>query len=161
MPSSAVPSASRNLIRESLRIAGEKVPRDRHIEIRHPYSGELIGTAPKATLEDVRRALRIARGFKSPLTRHERYKILMKAGAIIAAKREDLARLITLESGLCLKDVRLCLAAAESLGVPLGVGSAVCELLQRTVSSLGADTDFTAMAKIVESDAGLDPNRSA
>jgi phosphonoacetaldehyde dehydrogenase len=104
MPSSAVPSASRNLIRESLRIAGEKVPRDRHIEIRHPYSGELIGTAPKATLEDVRRALRIARGFKSPLTRHERYKILMKAGAIIAAKREDLARLITLESGLCLKD---------------------------------------------------------
>jgi 3-hydroxyisobutyrate dehydrogenase-like beta-hydroxyacid dehydrogenase len=64
-------------------------------------------------------------------------------------------------SGLCLKDVRLCLAAAESLGVPLGVGSAVCDLLQRTVSSLGADSDFTAMAKIVESDSGLDPNRSA
>ena len=64
-------------------------------------------------------------------------------------------------SGLCLKDVRLCLAAAQSLGVPLGVGSAVCDLLQRTVSSLGADSDFTAMAKIVESDAGLDPNRSA
>jgi 3-hydroxyisobutyrate dehydrogenase-like beta-hydroxyacid dehydrogenase len=64
-------------------------------------------------------------------------------------------------SGLCLKDVRLCLAAAESLGVPLGVGSAVCNLLQRTVSTLGADSDFTAMAKIVESDSGLDPNRSA
>jgi 3-hydroxyisobutyrate dehydrogenase-like beta-hydroxyacid dehydrogenase len=64
-------------------------------------------------------------------------------------------------SGLCLKDVRLCLAAAESLGVPLGVGSAVCDLLQRTVSSLGADSDFTAMAKTVESDSGLDPNRSA
>ena len=64
-------------------------------------------------------------------------------------------------SGLCLKDVRLCLTAAESLGVPLRVGSAVGELLQRTVSSLGADSDFTAMAKIVESDSGLDPNRSA
>jgi 3-hydroxyisobutyrate dehydrogenase-like beta-hydroxyacid dehydrogenase len=64
-------------------------------------------------------------------------------------------------SGLCLKDLRLCLAAAESLQVPLGVGSAVCNLLQRTVSSLGADADFTAMAKIVESDSGLDPNRSA
>ncbi len=38
-------------------------------------------------------------------------------------------------SGLCLKDIRLCLAAAESLGVPLGVGAAVCDLLQRTVSS--------------------------
>jgi 3-hydroxyisobutyrate dehydrogenase-like beta-hydroxyacid dehydrogenase len=64
-------------------------------------------------------------------------------------------------SGLCLKDIRLCLAAAESLGVPLGVGAAVCDLLQRTVSSLGADADFTAMAKIVESDSGLDPNRPA
>ena len=51
-----------------------------------------------------KRALKIARGFSSTLTRHERYKILMKAGAIIAAKRDELARLITLESGLCLKD---------------------------------------------------------
>jgi 3-hydroxyisobutyrate dehydrogenase-like beta-hydroxyacid dehydrogenase len=64
-------------------------------------------------------------------------------------------------SGLCLKDLRLCLAAAESLGVPLSVGSAVRDLLQRTVSSLGADSDFTSMAKIVESDSGLDPNRAA
>ncbi len=63
-------------------------------------------------------------------------------------------------SGLCLKDVRLCVAAAESLGVPLGVGSAVQGLLQRTVSTLGADSDFTSMARIVESDSGLDPNRS-
>jgi len=64
-------------------------------------------------------------------------------------------------SGLCLKDVRLCLSAAQTLGVPLGVGSAVCDLLQRTVDSLGADADFTAMAKTVESDSGLDPNRPA
>ena len=62
-------------------------------------------------------------------------------------------------SGLCLKDVRLCLAAARALGVPLGVGSAVCELLERTVRTLGEDSDFTAMTKIVESDAGLDPER--
>jgi 3-hydroxyisobutyrate dehydrogenase-like beta-hydroxyacid dehydrogenase len=62
---------------------------------------------------------------------------------------------------LCLKDVRLCLAAAQSLQVPLGVGTAVSELLQRTVTTLGADADFTAMAKIVESDAGLDPDRPA
>ncbi|GAC1672002.1 MAG: phosphonoacetaldehyde dehydrogenase [Steroidobacteraceae bacterium] len=90
--------------RESLRIAGEKVFRDRHIEVRHPYSGELAGTVAKATLEDVKRALRIARNFRSPLTRHDRYQILMKTGAIISSRRDDIARLITLESGLCLKD---------------------------------------------------------
>ena len=78
--------------------------RDRVIEVRHPYTGALAGTVPKATIEDVKRALKIARGFRSTLTRHERYKILMKAGAIIASKRDHLARLITLESGLCLKD---------------------------------------------------------
>jgi phosphonoacetaldehyde dehydrogenase len=95
---------SRTVIRESLRIAGEKVSRDRIVEVRHPFNGELIGTVPKATLDDVKRALKIARGFRSTLTRYARYTLLMKAGAIIAAKREDLARLITLESGLCLKD---------------------------------------------------------
>ncbi|HEY6455586.1 MAG TPA: NAD(P)-dependent oxidoreductase [Steroidobacteraceae bacterium] len=64
-------------------------------------------------------------------------------------------------AGLCLKDVRLCVAAAQSLGVALGVGTAVCDLLQRTVTRLGPDSDFTAMAKIVETDSGLDANRPA
>jgi len=104
MVASVVPSAPRELIRASLRIAGEKVHRDRIIEVRHPYSGEVIGTVPKATVEDVKRALKIARGFRATLTRYERYKILMTAGAIIAARRDAVARLITLESGLCLKD---------------------------------------------------------
>ena len=104
MPASAAVAPPREVIRESLRIAGEKQPRDRVIEVRHPYTGAVVGTVPKATLEDVRRALRIARDYRATLTRHARYKILMSAGAIIAAKRDELARLITLESGLCLKD---------------------------------------------------------
>ena len=101
---SAVLASSRPLLQESLRIAGEKVARDRVIEVRHPYSGEVVATVPKATLADVQRALRIAREYRSPLTRHDRYRILMKAGEIIAARRDEIARLITLESGLCLKD---------------------------------------------------------
>lgn len=60
-------------------------------------------------------------------------------------------------AGLCLKDVRLCLEAARELGVPLGVGSAVGGLLERTVATLGADADFTSMTRIVERDAGLNP----
>jgi 3-hydroxyisobutyrate dehydrogenase-like beta-hydroxyacid dehydrogenase len=63
-------------------------------------------------------------------------------------------------AGLALKDLRLCLAAARVLGVPLGVGTAVSQLLERTVTALGEDADFTAMTKIVESDAGLDPERA-
>jgi len=101
---SAVLAPPSPVIRESLRIAGEKVARDRVIEIRHPYTGELVATVPKATLDDVKRALRIARDYRSTLTRHDRYRILMKAGEIVAARRDEIARLITLEAGLCLKD---------------------------------------------------------
>ena len=89
---------------EALRIAGEQVRRDRVIEVRFPYTGEVVATVPKATVEDVRRAFRIAREYKPKLTRYERYRILMRAGEIIASRRDEIARLITLESGLCLKD---------------------------------------------------------
>jgi phosphonoacetaldehyde dehydrogenase len=89
---------------EQLRIAGRKVERDGRIEVRYPYTGELVATVPKATLEDVRSAFKTAREFKSTLTRYDRYKILMRAGEIIAARVPEIARLITLESGLCLKD---------------------------------------------------------
>ena len=90
--------------REAMRIAGEKVHAERVIEIRHPFTGEVVATVPKATVADVRRAFRIAKQYKPKLTRHERYRILMRAGDIIAARKDEIAHLITLESGLCLKD---------------------------------------------------------
>lgn len=90
--------------RESLRIAGEKVHRDRVIEVTYPFTGEVIATVPKATIDDVRRALRIAREFKSPLTRHDRYRILMRAGELVAQRKDEISRTITLESGLSRKD---------------------------------------------------------
>src|SRR5512139_1899031 len=89
---------------ESLRLAGEKVACARSFEVRYPYTGEVVATVPKATIDDVRRAVSIARGYRSKLTRYDRYRILMKAGEIIAGRRDDIARTITLESGLCLKD---------------------------------------------------------
>jgi phosphonoacetaldehyde dehydrogenase len=89
---------------EAMRIAGERVRSDRVIEVRYPYTGELVATVPKATVDDVRRAIAIAREYKPTLTRHERFRILNKAGELIALRRDAIARQITLESGLCLKD---------------------------------------------------------
>jgi len=93
-----------SVMHETLRIAGDKVRRDRVIEVRFPYTGEVVATVPKATVEDVKRAFRIAREYQPKLTRYERYRILMRAGEIIAGRRDEIARLITLEAGLCLKD---------------------------------------------------------
>ncbi len=90
--------------REALRIAGEKVQRDRAIEVRYPYTGEVVATVPRATVEDVKRAFRIACEYRPKLTRYERYRILMRAGEIIASRKDEIARGITLEAGFCLKD---------------------------------------------------------
>ncbi|HWT17774.1 MAG TPA: phosphonoacetaldehyde dehydrogenase [Variovorax sp.] len=90
--------------REALRIAGERVQRERVIEVTYPFTGEVIATVPKATLDDVRQAYATARAYKSKLTRYERYKILMRAGEIIASRLDEISRVITLESGLSRKD---------------------------------------------------------
>ena len=90
--------------REAMRIAGEHVHSDRVIEIRYPFTGAVVATVPRASLEDVRRAYAVAAAYVPTLTRHDRYRILMRAGEIIASRRDAIARVITLESGLCLRD---------------------------------------------------------
>jgi 3-hydroxyisobutyrate dehydrogenase-like beta-hydroxyacid dehydrogenase len=59
------------------------------------------------------------------------------------------------------KDTRLALEEAQAMGVPLPTGERLAALLDRTLATYGDDADFTAMAKVVEADAGLDPERSA
>lgn len=90
--------------REAMRIAGDMVHGERTLDVCYPWTGEVVATVPRATVDDVKRAFRTARDYKPTLTRHERYRILMKAGDLIASRRDQIARLITLESGLCLKD---------------------------------------------------------
>ncbi|MBR7989986.1 phosphonoacetaldehyde dehydrogenase [Burkholderia cenocepacia] len=90
--------------REALRIDGEKIYRDAVIEVRNPYDGTLVGTVPKATLDDVRRAFAVARAYRPTLTRHDRAAILRRAADIVRARTAEIAALITAEAGLCIKD---------------------------------------------------------
>ncbi|HXZ68225.1 MAG TPA: NAD(P)-dependent oxidoreductase, partial [Alphaproteobacteria bacterium] len=61
-------------------------------------------------------------------------------------------------TALSFKDARLCLDEAEAMGVPMVVGTAVRQMLSITNNVYGPDSDFTIMAKLVESWAGLDPD---
>ena len=61
---------------------------------------------------------------------------------------------------LSLKDTRLALEEAQAMGVPLPTGERLAALLDRVLATYGDDADFTAMAKVVEADAGLDPERA-
>ena len=62
-------------------------------------------------------------------------------------------------TGLSLKDMRLCADEAETLESPIPLGRIALSLLERTAQTYGETSDFTAMTKIVEADAGLDPER--
>jgi 3-hydroxyisobutyrate dehydrogenase-like beta-hydroxyacid dehydrogenase len=63
--------------------------------------------------------------------------------------------------GLLNKDIRLCMAEADALGVPMVVGSAVRQLLSIATSTEGADADMTAMARTVEAWAGVEIGRAS
>ena len=89
---------------EAMRIGGERITRERVIEVFNPYTGALIGSVPKATLDDVRRAFAIAQAYRPRLTRFERANILNKAAAMVRERTEALSDLVTAESGLCKKD---------------------------------------------------------
>jgi 2-hydroxy-3-oxopropionate reductase len=56
--------------------------------------------------------------------------------------------------GLLTKDLGLCTAAAEALGVPMPIGAEVHAQWQRAVAELGADSDITRIANCVERAAG-------
>jgi phosphonoacetaldehyde dehydrogenase len=92
------------LRRESMRIAGKLVSTDDVIEVLNPYDNSVVGTVPAARPEHVRDAFAKAKAFKPKLTRYERQQILLRTAELLASRREEIARLITAESGLCWKD---------------------------------------------------------
>ncbi len=93
---------------DQMRVAGRKLgggrAAERRIEVSNPYSGTIIGSVPKASLEEVREAFATAHAYRPALTRYERAAILNRAAEIIRTRLDDISRLITAESGLCLKD---------------------------------------------------------
>lgn len=58
-------------------------------------------------------------------------------------------------TALMLKDVRLCVAEAKSLGCPNHVMSAVLDQWELTNAEFGGDTDFTVIVQMIERRAGV------
>jgi len=90
--------------REALRIGGARVATERSSEVFNPYTRALVGTVACAGVDDVRRAIATAKAFRPHLTRYERYRICYQTAEALRARTEEIADLITAESGLCKKD---------------------------------------------------------
>ena len=112
---------------EAMRIAGEKVGAgrggDRTIAVLDPYGGQRVGSVPKATVDEVRRAIAIARGYRSTLSRFERAQILDRTAAAVRARTTEIALLISAESGLSLQDATY---EAGRVADVLSFGAAEC-----------------------------------
>src|SRR5215469_3349628 len=90
--------------REGLRIGGARVATERTSEVFNPYTRDLIATVARASVADVRRAITLGKAFRPRLTRYERYRICYKTADALRVRTEEVANLITAESGLCKKD---------------------------------------------------------
>ncbi|TRZ96650.1 MAG: phosphonoacetaldehyde dehydrogenase [Rhodocyclaceae bacterium] len=95
-----------NFRKECMRIGGERVERQLVIEVRNPYTGDCIGSVPRASVDDVRRAFAVAHAYRPKLSRYARSQILQRAADIVVTRSEEISDLITAESGLCKKDSR-------------------------------------------------------
>jgi phosphonoacetaldehyde dehydrogenase len=82
----------------------DRATQQRVIEVRYPYTREVVGTVPKATVDDIRKAFAAAQAYKPRLTRFERASIMQKAAALLRERVGPASDLITKESGLGKKD---------------------------------------------------------
>jgi acyl-CoA reductase-like NAD-dependent aldehyde dehydrogenase len=90
-------------------IAGEWTGANGAIEVTNPYDNAVVDTVPKAGAADIERALEFAAAGARAMrktTGYERYAWLMKAARLLAERKEDLARTLTLEEGKTLTESR-------------------------------------------------------
>jgi phosphonoacetaldehyde dehydrogenase len=87
-------------------LAGTPITSTSALTVKNPFNGHAAGSVALASRGDTDAAIGAALAFHETLTRYQRSQILEKAGRLLDARREEFARLITSESGLCLRETR-------------------------------------------------------
>ncbi|HRJ09779.1 MAG TPA: aldehyde dehydrogenase family protein, partial [Prosthecobacter sp.] len=87
-------------------LAGKAVMTDLWIDVFNPYNNEQVGRVAAIRRDHLEAAIEAHLKNHEPLTRYERSRILNKTRDLLEANREELARLITAEAGLCLRETR-------------------------------------------------------
>jgi len=91
-----------------LLIAGDWVATGEWLEVRSPYSGEVVGRVAKAGAGEAREAIdAAARALEAPLPAHKRAEILVKVAGLIGRRHEEVARTISDEAGKPIKTARV------------------------------------------------------
>jgi acyl-CoA reductase-like NAD-dependent aldehyde dehydrogenase len=98
-----------------LLIGGEWVDTGDWVDVRSPYSGEVVGRIAKAGADETRRAIDAAeRAMHAPLPAHKRAEILVRVAGALGRRHEEVAQIISDEAGKPLKAARVEAARAMS-----------------------------------------------
>src|SRR5213076_670807 len=98
-----------------LLIGGEWVVTGEWLEVRSPYSGDVVGRVAKAGAEEARAAIDAAeKAMADPLPAHKRAEILVKVAGALGRRHDEIARLISDEAGKPMKAARVETARAMS-----------------------------------------------
>ena len=87
-------------------VAGKAITSVQQLVIKNPYNGEAVGSVALAGREQTDAAIVSALNWREPLTRFQRSQILEKARQLLETRNAEFARLITAESGLCIRETR-------------------------------------------------------
>jgi putative phosphonoacetaldehyde dehydrogenase len=87
-------------------LARKSVTSGRQLAVRNPYNGAPAGTVELASQQHTESAITAALAFRDAPTRYQRSQILDKARMLLEVRREEFARLITSEAGLCIRETR-------------------------------------------------------
>src|SRR2546422_8604480 len=95
-------------LERKLLIAGEWVETGDWIEVRSPYSGDVVGGVARAGKEETKRAIDAAeQAMLEPLPAYKRAEILVKVAGGLGRRHDEVARLISDEAGKPLKAARV------------------------------------------------------
>jgi acyl-CoA reductase-like NAD-dependent aldehyde dehydrogenase len=96
------------LTEKRLLIGGEWIETGEWVEVRSPYSGDLVGRVAKAGTRETCQAVDAAeKAMQEPLPAHRRAEILVKVAAALGRRHDEVARLISDEAGKPMKAARV------------------------------------------------------
>jgi acyl-CoA reductase-like NAD-dependent aldehyde dehydrogenase len=98
-----------------LLVGGEWIETGQWLDVRSPYSGEVVGRVAKAGAAEARRAVDAAEAaMREPLPAHKRAEILVRVAGALGRRHEEAARTISDEAGKPLKAARVEVSRAMS-----------------------------------------------
>jgi acyl-CoA reductase-like NAD-dependent aldehyde dehydrogenase len=95
-------------VERKLYVAGEWIETGDWLDVRSPFSGDVVGRVAKGGAAETKRAIdAAAAAMREPLPAHKRAEILVKVAGLLGRRHDEVARTISDEAGKPMKAARV------------------------------------------------------